>query len=36
MGLPSVNGGSIERADLDGSNRLTIGVSVLLRGDRRD
>ena len=35
MGVPSVNDGSIERADLDGSNRLTIGVSVLLRGDRR-
>jgi hypothetical protein len=36
MGIPSVNDGSIERADLDGSNRVTIGVSVLLRDARRD
>jgi len=35
MGLPPVNDGSIERVDLDGSNRVTIGVSRVAPGRQK-
>jgi hypothetical protein len=35
MGNPSVNDGSIERADLDGSNQVTIGVSRVAPGRQK-
>ena len=35
MGIPSINDGSIERADLDGSNRVTIRVSHVAPGRQK-